>query len=153
MSRAIRIVGVTLVAGAVLAPAAAEAQRGGVSPRQQAAPPARGNQRQDTSSVKRTPAGFVLDFQEQQLRTGLSALSEAAQLNVSLSNIQDQRITLRMGQPVTRDGMIEVLRQVSDQYGLKMTESGPLIRIEGTPARPAQQTPSLTQQLQQAAQA
>jgi type II secretory pathway component GspD/PulD (secretin) len=100
--------------------------------------------------LRRTPAGFVLDFQEQQLRTVLSALSEAASLNVSLSNIPDQRITLRMGQAVTREGMVEVLRQISDQYTLKMTESGPLIRIDGPP--PSRTTPQQTLAQQLAAQ-
>src|SRR4051794_32988139 len=119
------------LASALLA-SPAIAQRGTQPPR---TPP---GGRADTSSLKRTPGGFVLDFQDQPLRTVLSALAEAGALNVSPSNIQDQRVTLRMGQPVTRDGMVEVLRQISEQYALKMTESGPLIRIEGAPPTRAQ---------------
>src|ERR1051325_280565 len=138
---------ILIVSAAMAFAVPAGAQRGARPPREQTQPPA--NQRTDTSTVKRTPAGFVLDFQDQQLRTVLSALSEAAALNVSLSNIQDQRVTLRMGQPVTREGMVEVLRQVSEQYGLKMRESGTLIRIEGAPPVRTTPGPSLAQQLQQ----
>jgi len=124
------------------------AQRGGRPPRtQQAVPPP------DTGVVKRTPAGFVLDFQEQDLRTVLSALAEASGLNVSLTNIPNERVTLRMGQPVSREGMLEVLRQLSDAHNLKMTESEPLVRIEGPAPQRTSPQQTLAQQVQAANQA
>jgi type II secretory pathway component GspD/PulD (secretin) len=138
-----------LVVAGILSAAALpmDAQRGGRPPRTQAVPPP------DTGVVKRTPAGFLLDFQEQDLRTVLSALAEASGLNVSLTNIPNERVTLRMGQPVSREGMVEVLRQLSDAHNLKMTESDPLIRIEGpAPSRTSPQQ-TLAQQIQAANQA
>ena len=141
--RALVVAGILSVAALPI-----DAQRGGRPPRtQQAAPP------QDTGIVKRTPAGFVLDFQEQDLRTVLSALAEASGLNVSLTNIPNERVTLRMGQAVSREGMIEVLRQLSDAHNLKMTESEPLIRIEGPAPQRTSPQQTLAQQVQAANQA
>jgi general secretion pathway protein D len=142
MSFAIRSL---IIAGALAAVSPVEAQRGGQRPPAQATP--------DTGVVRRTPTGFLLDFQEQDLRTVLSALAEASGLNVSLTNIPNDRITLRMGQPVSREGMVEVLRQLSESHNLKMTESGPLIRIEGPPPQRTTPQQTLAQQLQQANQA
>ena len=38
----------------------------------------------------------------------LDALAAAGELNVSLTNIPSQRVTLHMGKPVTREAMIEL---------------------------------------------
>ena len=40
----------------------------------------------------------------------LDALAAAGELNVSLTNIPQQRVTLHMGRPVTRDGMVELMK-------------------------------------------
>ncbi|MES2176725.1 MAG: secretin N-terminal domain-containing protein [Gemmatimonadota bacterium] len=88
----------------------------------------------DTSMVRKTPDGFVLDFQEQELRVVLSAIAEAGGLNLTLNNIPSKRITLRMGQAISKTGAVDVLRGVAESNALKMTEGPSLIRIEGTPA-------------------
>jgi type II secretory pathway component GspD/PulD (secretin) len=146
MSFTIRALVVAGILSAVALPPPLHAQRGGRPPRTQAAPP-------DTGIVKRTPTGFLLDFQEQDLRTVLSALAEASGLNVSLTNIPNERITLRMGQPVSREGMVEVLRQISEVHSLKMTQTDPLIRIEGPPPTRTSPQQTLAQQIQAANQA
>ncbi|MDB4917978.1 MAG: hypothetical protein JWM95_5622 [Gemmatimonadetes bacterium] len=99
--------------------------------------------------VRKTPDGFVLDFQEQELRLVLSAIAEAGGLNVTLNNIPSKRITLRMGQAISKPGALDVLKGVSESNGLKLTEGASLIRIEGTPAPTATQ---VQQQAQQQAQ-
>ena len=103
----------------------------------------------DTSLVRKTPDGFVLDFQEQELRLVLSAIAEAGGLNVTLNNIPSRRITLRMGQAVTKAGALDVLKGVAESNALKVTEGPSLIRIEGPPpqtnAQLAQQTQNQTQ--------
>ncbi len=87
----------------------------------------------DTTLVRKTPDGFVLDFQEQDLRLVLSAIAEAGGLNVALSNIPAKRITLRMGQAISKAGALDVLKGIAESNQLKLTEGPSLIRIEGTP--------------------
>ncbi len=103
----------------------------------------------DTSLVRKTPEGFVLDFQEQELRVVLGAIAEAGGLNVTFANLPATKVTLRMGQAVTKAEALDVLRGVAEVNGLKMTEGPSLIRIEGTRPVTAQQA---QQQFQQQAQ-
>ena len=117
------------------------AQRGG---RQTPAKP-------DTS--KKPPASVSLDFQDQDLKVVLDALAAAGDLNVSMTNIPSQRITVHMGRPVNRDGMIDVLKNVAEANGLKFTQTPTLIQISGPAPEPRNtQTPQqiLQQQLAQA---
>ena len=117
------------------------AQRGG-----QTRPPAA---KPDTT--KKTQ-GVSLDFQDQDLKVVLDALAAAGDLNVSLTNIPNTRVTLHMGRPVSREGMIELVKSVAESNGLKVTESPTLMQIAGpVPEPPNRQTPqqSLAQQLLQ----
>ncbi len=103
----------------------------------------------DTSVVRKTPDGFVLDFQEQELRVVLEAIAEAGGLNVTFANLPAIRVTLRMGQQVSKAEALDILRGVAEINGLKMTEGPSLIRIEGTRAvTPAQQQATAQQQQQ-----
>jgi len=99
------------------------------------------------------PTSVALDFQDQELRTVLDAIAAAGQLNVALSNIPSQRITVHMGQPVGREQMAEMLKQVAEANGLKVTQSPTMIQIAGpAPEPPGRQTPAqqLAQQIAQA---
>ena len=130
------------------ASAALGAQRGGRPPgapsRTGAAKPA------DTTTVRKTPDGFVLDFQDQELRVVLSAIAEAGGLNITFANVPPTKTTLRMGQAVTRDQALEILRGVVAANDLKITETPSLIRVEGTP--PSKVTPQQVAQQQSQAQ-
>ncbi|MEP6619095.1 MAG: secretin N-terminal domain-containing protein [bacterium] len=107
------------------------ARPGGAPLPDPAAPP--GAKPADTSIVRKTPDGFVLDFQEQELRVVLSAIAEAGGLNVALNNIPSKRITLRMGQTISRAGALDVLKGIAESNSLRVTEGPSLIRIDGTP--------------------
>jgi len=135
----------TAVLAALVVAQPAIAQRGAAG---RGGPPTR----QDTT--RRPPATSVaLDFQDQELRTVLDAIAAAGQLNVALSNIPSQRITVHMGQPVGREQMVEMLKQVAESNGLKVTTSPTMIQIVGPPPEPiGRQTPAqqLAQQLAQA---
>jgi type II secretory pathway component GspD/PulD (secretin) len=142
--RALRIALVVAVATSSLG-----AQRGG----RRAQQPARDTtpataKKIDTSLVRKTPDGFVLDFQEQELRVVLEAIAEAGGLNVTFANLPAVKVTLRMGQQVTKAEALDVLRGVVEINGLKMTEGPSLIRIEGTRTVTTQQVQQ--QQAQQA---
>jgi general secretion pathway protein D len=138
----------TLIAAALALmlapPPLLSAQRGG---RQAPAKP-------DTS--KKPSASASLDYQDQELKVVLDALAAAGDLNVSMTNIPSQRITVHMGRPVNRDGMVEVLKNVAEANGLKFNQTPTLIQISGAAPEPRNtQTPQqiLQQQLAQANQA
>ena len=126
-----------LVAPSLAAQRPAGGRRGQPQQQQQPVPDSTPAQRAaarqpaDTNTKRRTPDGFVLDFQDQDLRLVLSAIAEAGSLNVTLANIPQRRVTLRMGQPTSREQTIEVLRGVAESNGLRMIEGASLIRIEG----------------------
>jgi type II secretory pathway component GspD/PulD (secretin) len=97
--------------------------------------------------------GVSLDFQDQDLKVVLDALAAAGDLNVSMTNIPRQTVTVHMGRPVSREGMIELVKSIAESNGLKVTESPTLIQISGPtpepPGRQQQQQQSLAQQLLQ----
>src|SRR5512138_260978 len=101
------------------------------------------------------PAAVSLDFQDQELRVVLDAIAAAGDLNVSLTNIPSQRVSVHLGRPVSREGMIELLKGVAESNGLKVTESPTLIQIAGPAPERNRDTPQqlLAQQLAQAQQA
>jgi type II secretory pathway component GspD/PulD (secretin) len=107
-----------------LAAGSLAAQRG-------ARPPAPAPKPADTTGVRKTPDGFVLDFQEQDLRVVLSAIAEAGGLNVTFANLPAIKTTLRMGQAVTKEQALDILRGVAAANDLKLTETPSLIRVEG----------------------
>jgi general secretion pathway protein D len=142
MSIATRIAILTATAAALAEPALA--QRGSV--------PSRTRIPVDTPKrVMVLPlAGVSLDFQDQELRVVLDALAAAGDLNVSLTNIPQQRVTLHLGRPVAREGMAELLKSVAEANGLKVTQSASLIQIAGTAQeQTTRNNQSLAQQLLQ----
>jgi len=121
------------------------AQRGGRTPTRIPATPPKA---QKADSTKKTTAGVSLDFQDQELRVVLDALAAAGDLNVSMTNIPSQRVSLHMGRPVTREGMIELVKSVAESNGLKVTETPTLMQIAG-PQPAAETRQSAAQQLLQ----
>lgn len=98
----------------------------------------------------RQQGAVALDFQNQELQVVLSALAEAGNLNVTMTNIPSQRVTIRMARGFTRDTLVAMVRALSEANGVKFTAQGSLIRLEGDPAlAPAAQTTAL-QRAQQA---
>ena len=99
---------------------------------------------QDTTIVRRTSGGFMVDFQDQDMRLVISALAEAGGLNVSYTNLPNLRTTLRLSNPISQAEIAEVLRSIVESNGLRMTQDGSVIRIERaaptttTTTRPAQ---------------
>src|SRR5437762_425577 len=70
------VVGVAFVAASLLVVSApGAAQRGQQPPRIQSTKPS--STKTDTTGIRRTPAGFMLDFPEQDIKFVLSAIAEA----------------------------------------------------------------------------
>src|SRR3954463_11657046 len=138
MSIARRILILSVISAAVVRPAVA--QRGG-----QARPPA------GKPGTAKKQQGGPLHFQDQDLKVVLDALAAAGDLNVSMTNIPRQTVTVHMGRPVSREGMIELVKSIAESNGLKVTESPTLIQIAGPAPEPAnrQNQLSFAQQLLQ----
>ncbi|MBC8086359.1 MAG: type II secretion system protein GspD, partial [Phycisphaerae bacterium] len=129
-----------VLAGLVAAPLSAQR-----IPPATAQPPVRG----DSSATRSTPSGYVLDFQDQDLRIVLSAVAEAGNLSVTFSNLPTRRVTLRMSKAMTREDAINAMQGLAESNQLRFVQNGEFIRIEGV----AQLTPQQLQQQQQQAQA
>jgi type II secretory pathway component GspD/PulD (secretin) len=101
----------------------------------------------DSSNLRKSPAGYVMDFQDQDIRVVLSAVAEAGNLNVTFANLPTKRVTLRMSTAVSRDELIDVMRGIAESNQLQMIQNGSFIRIEGVaPVTPQQQQQALQQQ-------
>jgi type II secretory pathway component GspD/PulD (secretin) len=145
---------VMIGAGATMLAQPALAQRGatGRPPTRIPATPPKA-QAAKADSTKKAAAGVSLDFQDQELRVVLDALAAAGDLNVSMTNIPSQRVSVHMGRPVTREGMIELVKTVAESNGLKVTETPTLIQIAGTaPSTETRQTAAQQLLAQQIAQ-
>ena len=136
----------TFLAGTVAAFIAqpAAAQRGGGRPpnpsRAQVQP------KSDTTKKPVPPAAVALDFQDQELKVVLDAIAAAGDLNVSLTNIPQQRVTIRLGKPVPREQMAELLKNYAEAQGLKVTQTPTLMQIVGTAEQTAQRQQQANQQ-------
>jgi general secretion pathway protein D len=97
---------------------------------------------QDTTIVRRTPGGFMVDFQDQDMRLVISALADAGGLNVSYTNLPTMRTTLRMSQPISQAEIADVLRSIVESNGLRMVQEGAVYRIERATPAPAPQRPT-----------
>jgi general secretion pathway protein D len=108
----------------------------------------------DTVIVRRTSAGFVVNFDDQPLRVVFSALAEASGLNIVQTNIPLRNTTLHMGSPVSRDDMLDVIKGLAASNGVTVIEGPSLVRLEGPTPQPTatQQQLAAQQAAQQASQ-
>jgi general secretion pathway protein D len=84
------------------------------------------------SGARQTPQGILIDFQDTEVRHVITALAEAAGINVTYGDLPARRITLRMRTPVPLDSVRALLRSVADANGLQVTESSGLMRFDAT---------------------
>lgn len=87
----------------------------------------------DTAIVRKAPDGVVLDFVEQEVSVVLRAIAEAAGLSVTLSNMPDERVTLRLQTPLTRDAALDAMRAVAAGHDITMQEGSAVVRLVGPP--------------------
>jgi len=88
----------------------------------------------DSSALRRAPDGLVLDFVQQDVAVVLRAIAEAGGLSVSLSNMPDARVTLRLQAPLTRDAALDALRAVAAGHEIDVQVGPSVIGLIG-PAR------------------
>jgi general secretion pathway protein D len=92
-----------------------------------AAPVARA---QDTAAVRKTEQGILVDFQDADIRTVITALAEAGGLNVSYTDLPAKRTTLHLREPVSKAAIGGILKSLALTNGLSYSEEpGGLIRL------------------------
>ena len=80
--------------------------------------------------VTRSPEGIVVDLQDVDIRIAITALAEAAGLNVAFNELPARRVTLRLRQPVPPDSVRGLLKSIAASQGIQVTEQGMLMRFE-----------------------
>ena len=99
-----------------------------------------------TSGARATTQGILVDFQDADIRTVITALAEAAGLNVTFGDLPQRRITLRVRQPVPNDSVRILLRTVAEANGVHVTDTAGLLRFEAVPRPPEVQQTGATRQ-------
>jgi general secretion pathway protein D len=92
---------------------------------------------QDTSAVRATPGGILVDFQDVDLRAVITALGEAGSLNVTYGDIPSRRVTLRLHSPVAKSDILPLLRSLAQSNGLQVIQEDKLIRLQADNAASA----------------
>jgi len=81
--------------------------------------------------------GVLVDFQDADLRSVVTALAEAGGINVVYGELPARRVTLRMQQPVPRENVPALLRSLAQSNGLQVTEEDGFMRLEAAGTAPA----------------
>jgi type II secretory pathway component GspD/PulD (secretin) len=88
-----------------------------------------GTRAQDTSAVRRTSQGILVDFQDTDLRAVITALAEAGGINVSYADFPARRFTLHIRQPVPREAVPALLKSIAQTNGLSYRDEGGLVQL------------------------
>lgn len=84
---------------------------------------------QDTTSRRPVAPGILVDFQDADLRTVITSLAEAGNINVFYGDLPNRRVTLRLRQPVARADVLPLLRSLAQSNGLQVVEEGGLVKL------------------------
>src|SRR5689334_23548219 len=87
---------------------------------------------QQQAGARATAQGVLIDFQDADIRNVITALAEAAGLNVTFGELAPHRVTLRVRQPVPVDSVRVVLRAIAEANGVRVVDEAGLLRFEST---------------------
>ena len=90
---------------------------------------------QDSGAVRQTAAGILIDFQDVDLRTVITALAEVGGLNVSYGDIPPRRTTLRLHQPIAKADVLPLLKSVAATNGLQVIQEERILRLQAEDQR------------------
>lgn len=92
-------------------------------------------QAQQTKGLISSANGVEFNFQDVDLRVVLSALGEAAGMNVMFSSVPSRTVTLRTSRPVPVPEVRSYFESLVRANGMGMTQDGGLVRVNGEGAR------------------
>jgi general secretion pathway protein D len=90
---------------------------------------------QQTKGLTSSASGVEFNFQDVDLRVVLSALGEAAGMNVMFSSVPSRTVTLRTSRPVPVPEVKSYFESLIKANGMGMTQEGGLVRVSGEGAR------------------
>ena len=90
---------------------------------------------QQTKGLTASASGVEFNFQDVDLRVVLSALGEAAGMNVMFSSVPTRTVTLRTSRPVPVPEVRNYFESLIKANGMGMTQDGSLVRVSGEGAR------------------
>src|SRR3954468_3610474 len=88
-------------------------------------------QAQQTKGLISSANGVEFNFQDVDLRVVLSALGEAAGMNVLFSSVPSRSVTLRTSRPVPVPEVRSYFESLVRANGMGMTQEGGLVRVNG----------------------
>lgn len=83
--------------------------------------------------VRQTPDGIILNFQDVDIAYVISMLAQAASLNITYTDLPQKNVTLRTSEPVSRDAVAALLRELAAANGISVTQSNGFLRLQGSP--------------------
>src|SRR5689334_15926457 len=84
---------------------------------------------QEQTGLAKAAGGYKVDFTNQDIKVVLTALAEAAGVNITFGNLPATPTTLHLGQAVPKEQLLDMIRNVAEQNGLTFTMEGSLVRI------------------------
>ena len=83
-------------------------------------------------AVQQTQQGLILNFQDVDLAYVISALAQAANLNVTYLDLPQKLVTVRTSQPVTPADVAALIRSLAQANGVQVTEENGFMRLQGS---------------------
>ena len=90
-----------------------------------------GTMRQQVAPQRGAQEGIALNFQNLDLAYVVSAMGQAAGINVVSSNMPDVLVTLRTAEPVTPAEVDALIRSLAAAHGVSVTEEPGFLRLQG----------------------
>jgi len=81
--------------------------------------------------VQRQGSGVVLNFQDVDLSYVISALAQAANLNVVYFDLPAKNVTLRTSTPIDPADVPNLIRDLANANGITVTQSNGMLRLQG----------------------
>ena len=81
--------------------------------------------------VTQTQEGITLNFQNVDLASVITALGQAAGINVAAANMPDVPVTLRTAAPVPPEDVLALIRQLATANSVTVTEEGGFLVLQG----------------------
>jgi len=82
--------------------------------------------------VRQTQEGIILNFQDVDLAYVISALSQAANINVTYLDLPQKLVTVRTPQPVTAEEIATLIRNLARANGVQITETPGTMLLQGS---------------------
>jgi general secretion pathway protein D len=86
---------------------------------------------QQQQGIRTTQQGIILNFQDVDIAYVISALAQAAQLNVVYSDLPTKNVTLRTADPVSPDDIQGLIRDLAAANGITVTDQNGFMRLQG----------------------